>query len=871
YNVELEGVARALRDPGVIPRDGSVAVTVVTFAGGSTVAVPFREIDSAPVADAIAEMVENLKCTTTTCNSTGLCPVFGTNPASNYGPAISGAYNELRQNHRAGARQVLLMSSDGQPTDPCDAILAAKHVSQAAKDLSIPFEIDLILLNFDAQQASVCRDTGEKIDQIVFPQPASDLPGATLVIEKGVCNKPCASLTDDTVRGDCVRQVVAFAERTRDVIRSPVAKIEPLVVNTEADPDPNTPLSGNSLSLRQAIEQANCRGGSATITFECNVTTIRPRAPLPALTSPEIVIDGIAGRGGGKCGLVTIDGSMTQSAKCEEQRDDGLLIRSNRDGVRGLKISGFQRAGIGIEPTSAADNTGFNRIELNTLERNTKAGVCVIDPSQAPARAVSHNIGNTISMNNISGSETPIDLACDGPTPNDPGDLDEGPNTLLNFPDDLRVANSLDIGVTASGVSLAGKLSGPTTAGAIVEIFAITGFRTGPGGRAIDGVMFLAQTKADANGSFLAAGLSDSPTCGYTATVTDIAGNTSELMLSGGGFARAKVTNLDFEDLAVPNQNPQTRTFTIENTGFGPLVVRFVSIRRDDFPKEGELGDDRSHFSIQSPVVGSAQTITVQTGQKQTFTALFDPAIPAVFTGKNRKLPASLVLPDTVNSTLTLEHNGCSGSDSTVKLTGHVSGKVRLIHPDSPRNDPQVKLERSGDELRVTFSVFDSDLDVNKVNYEFFKTRDGLCNTSEPPVPAEISDRDLTKVISGRGLVKGRSFTATQRFTGANDNPEVGCVRVTVSDGRQNIDCATSLPASGPSVCASFATQNLRRSQVPSILRKPVKPDSWHRMLPAVAPRARTSRGKIDETNGSRKAGGSLRGPLRLQQEDGRK
>lgn len=37
YNVQVEGVLRALRDPSVIARDGSVAVAVETFAGSATI------------------------------------------------------------------------------------------------------------------------------------------------------------------------------------------------------------------------------------------------------------------------------------------------------------------------------------------------------------------------------------------------------------------------------------------------------------------------------------------------------------------------------------------------------------------------------------------------------------------------------------------------------------------------------------------------------------------------------------------------------------------------------------------------------------------------------------------------------------------
>lgn len=278
--------------------------------------MPFRQIDSAADAEAIAAMVEGLRCPTTNCVSTGLCPVFGSNPASNYAPAITTANTHLNQNRRPGARQVLLLSSDGQLSDICFAVIAATRAGALAQELKVQFELDLILLAVDPEQPQLCKETGAKIDQVVFPQPASDLPGKTMVIESGICNKPCASLNDIDVQADCGRQVKEFAELTRKVIRETVTSLN-LEVNTEADSAPNTPEIGDTRSLRQAIELANSRGGATTITFTNKVQTITPLVPLPALTSPYIRIDGTGGCEGPDCPppKVTIDGSKTDTMK----------------------------------------------------------------------------------------------------------------------------------------------------------------------------------------------------------------------------------------------------------------------------------------------------------------------------------------------------------------------------------------------------------------------------------------------------------------------------------------------------------------------------------------------------------------------------
>jgi hypothetical protein len=331
-------------------------------------------------------------------------------------------------------------------------------------------------------------------------------------------------------------------------------------------------------------------------------------------------------------------------------------------------------------------------------------------------------------------------------------------------------------------------------------------------------VIFLKQTTTNEDGSFIVTGLADSPTCGYTATVTDVDGNTSELMFPCAGFAFADASDLDFGAAAAPNQTPQRGVFSIENTGCSPLVVSFSSLTRNGFPNR--FVDDLAHFDVVGMFVGpNGPAVVIQPGQLQKFTATFDPAIPIVVTRVN-KVRAAQVLPVTTISTLNLSHNGCAMSDQTVRLTGHVDGGVKLIDPKNPRDGPLVTLTRSGDELSVSFSVFDSDLDVNRVDYEFFKIRNNQC--TEDSVPAEIVDRDLGKAISSRDpkLFTGQSFTVIQRFTGAKKNPEAGCVRVTVSDGKTNAS-ATSSPTAQS--IASLASHGVRAQRGATIVRPLLK------------------------------------------------
>lgn len=827
YNIEIEGVRRALLDPGVIPRDGSIAVAVFTFAGAPALRQAFTEIRSAADAAAVAATVEALKC-----GPDGTCPQKGPNPESNVGPALLMADDHIDKNKRAGARRVLVVSSDGGFTDTPFAEQASSHLETSGR----VSEIDVILMGAEVDRANA--------DRIVFPKPTDVLPGATLVIDPDDCNRPgaasgCADLS--------ASQVKQFAEDVRRVLRSQVVPSS-LTVNTEADPDPNTPITGGTLSLRQAIEFANCNNGATAITFANNVQTISPRVALPPLTAPEITICGCEAKNCDpatddkqKCKrLVTIDGIKVVKTMDSEGKplDDGILIRSNRDVVRGLRLINFVRAGVAIDSRVSSDNVGFNRVERNLFEKNIQAGVCVLDPSTNPANAVVHNVGNTISMNDFLSTGTPIDLVCDGPTPNDLGDPDQGPNTLLNFPDklDVGVPAAVNLTAAATGISLSGQLIGPTVAGAVVEIFSITSFKAAPGGRVIDAVTFLARTTADASGRFSITGLSDSPTCGYTATATDLDGNTSELMFPCSGFGKAKVTNLDFTEVAVPNGNKQHGTITIENIGCGPLTIRSYSVRRDklgdvSFPKEPpepsekDLAhfSDLAHFFIEDTVVKRRKSnvklvppITLDVGQTRSFTVVFDPAIPAVAGTKNPD--AAFVLPDAIKSTLVIADDGCSASERAVGLTALVNRAIKLINPNDPRSAPLVTLVRSGDIFTVTFSIFDSNfLNVDRALYQFFDQSGGSISLDQP-------DPNLGAVVAGAGLVQGQSFTVKQTFSNAKQNRKVAKVLVTVFGKDGSKDSAFGSMSSSSAGVSAQSVLNARSAVLvlPDVKLSPV-------------------------------------------------
>lgn len=899
YNAQIDGVIAALSDPSVIPRDGSVAVAVATFAGDNCIAVPLTEIASTDTASSVIAQVERLRCMpdSPVAAQCPTCP-FGD---TSYTSAILNTNNHLNQNRRQGARRVLLISSDGSPDDPDSAQRTAVEARNAATTLQISFDLSFIIVGLDTEsnQFQAAKAT---VDQIVQPQPADALPGATLAIDAGPCNAPGASAGDD----DCARQAEEFAELARNVIRSDVTPLS-LIVDSEADTPPGTPVTGESLSLRQAIELANCNNGSTTIKFPDPLRgqTITLSQPLPPITAQEIIIDGCPE--GDVTSLVTIDGSQI------EQEADGILIQSSRSGVRCMRIINFKRAGVAIESGSRNTPAVLNLVEQNLFEDNGVAGVLVLDPKGSEGdQAASVNIANTISRNTITGSATMIDLGGDGPTANDEDDADEGSNRLLNFPDELTV--------TASDEDNTVTISGEAAPLSKVEVFAATAtsIDSVSDTLVIGGVSFLAEAQTDIDGEFSVSGVSESPTGVYTATVTDREGNTSELLFetgattparpvavvtasidfgevalnatsepkpvvitntgnaplfvtgcsiarcsaddrddtarftssgcpgnssainpggqvtvnltfspsvcgqaraclviatndprnamlasaltgTGGGAAMAKLTleagasALDFGRVNAtpkprkPRKQP-SRTFTVENAGCEQLSVSIASIlRTGPDVNNGKITnrDDRDLFPVvlvnangtESPVPAP---VAIAPGRSATFRVRFKPAIPPVAPDSGG-LSAALVLPDEVTSVLTLTPS--TGPSLTVNLVGRVSTRLRLIHPDNPRQSPLVTLSRSGSQLTVEFSTFDSNQDVSSASYQFLD--------SAGRNVGQAFQVDLTQPIAQRNLARGQSFKVTQRFTQGVDSLSINSVRVTVSDGEAS-ETATS-------------------------------------------------------------------------------
>ncbi|MBI1765068.1 MAG: choice-of-anchor L domain-containing protein [Acidobacteria bacterium] len=237
------------------------------------------------------------------------------------------------------------------------------------------------------------------------------------------------------------------------------------------------------------------------------------------------------------------------------------------------------------------------------------------------------------------------------------------------------------------------------------------------------------------------------------------------------------------------NPNPPARLITLENTGCQPLTVNFGFKRTGPEVTSGKVTDADDSATFQLRLInanGSETPVTtaqISGGQPQRFRVLFNPLIPAP-AGRVTNLFASQVIPDVVNSSLTITPN--AGTALNVPLTGRVTTEVKLINPLAPRLAPLVVLAKTAeDEFSVEFSTHDANLDIYHVTYQFL-------NVGDVPV-GDAPGFDLAADIAAQNVLKGQSFTVVKRFAGASRRPEVTKVRVTLYDQLGSV-VATSPP-----------------------------------------------------------------------------
>ncbi len=203
--------------------------------------------------------------------------------------------------------------------------------------------------------------------------------------------------------------------------------------------------------------------------------------------------------------LIGTDVSGTQPLSNAQFNFGGMIILGQNNVIGGLNTGeGNQIAYFIYEGIRFSMDASDNQISGNTITHNGTGVLVETDQWDTALR-------NTLTQNVIhSNTDLGIDLEPAGVSPNDPGDTDNGGNTVLNFP------------VLNAGLNGVGGSSCP---GCTVELFNSDDDPSGYG----EGETFIEGTIADSNGDFMfPMNLAFSHCYHFTATATDIQGNTSE-------------------------------------------------------------------------------------------------------------------------------------------------------------------------------------------------------------------------------------------------------------------------------------------------------------------------------------------------------
>ncbi|NOX26605.1 MAG: DUF1194 domain-containing protein [Gammaproteobacteria bacterium] len=142
FQLQLEGTALAIENPNIVPRDGSVRISVIQFAGGI-------RTELAPT------IVESDTIQTITNAIRGVPQMRGGTPIAR---CIDSASSLILNALPASSQQVIDISTDGRPDNAAGALAAMQRAEQAGVDSINAIGVGGADLNF--------------LSQLVFPQPA---------------------------------------------------------------------------------------------------------------------------------------------------------------------------------------------------------------------------------------------------------------------------------------------------------------------------------------------------------------------------------------------------------------------------------------------------------------------------------------------------------------------------------------------------------------------------------------------------------------------------------------------------------------------------------------------------------------------------
>lgn len=262
------------------------------------------------------------------------------------------------------------------------------------------------------------------------------------------------------------------------------------------------------------------------------------------------------------------------------KRANGVRIQGNAIGLQADRANALPN-GTGITIAAGSDNLigDPHYFQRGNVIAFNGSGV-IID---APGSLRNEISGNSIYKNQRIG----IDLGGDGPTPNDVGDSDTGPNNLQNYPliDSVTPSNSGD-----GSVVLTGTLNSTPNSTFELQFFGddaagSSGFGEGQSNRGGTVVT----TDANGDASFTVT-LSDSALfAAFSATAIDSAGNTSEF---SPAFPRAaQLVNLSTRAAVGTGDNVLIGGFIISGTQPKKVLLRGLGPSLSDSGVAGALAD----------------------------------------------------------------------------------------------------------------------------------------------------------------------------------------------------------------------------------------------------------------------------------------
>jgi parallel beta-helix repeat protein len=279
---------------------------------------------------------------------------------------------------------------------------------------------------------------------------------------------------------------------------------------------------------------------------------------------------------------------------------NNVVVTQNRIGSNGFG-STFPN-GVGIEVYQSSSNTLGDG---NIISNNRAYGILMTPTS----------VRNVITRNSIyNNGQLGIELSnvypYDGPTANDPGDADSGPNGLQNYP-------IITHATAGAGVTITGSLSSTPNSTYTVEFFLNASCHGSGFG---EGKTFVGSTSVTTDGSGTApfnvnfSSAAASPGMVVTATATDALGNTSEfsrcaLVEGPGQFSMSAAT-------ASIGEGNTSVTLNVVRTGgtIGTVTVDYATANgtatagSDYTAKSGTLtlADGEASKSISIPILDDA-------------------------------------------------------------------------------------------------------------------------------------------------------------------------------------------------------------------------------------------------------------------------